>query len=110
MEVGRLTVERVRRGWQEVGLARSYRVMLDGTVVGRVGRRTPLTVELAPGHHELHLRIDWMRSRSVQFDAGDGEEVRVRCWPNTNALTRLSSAVLRPGDHIAVELASRSAC
>jgi hypothetical protein len=64
------------------GRLRSYTVVLDGDKVGKVARDDSLTVKTKPGHHELHLVVDWARSPSLTFDLAAGQEVVIGCWPN----------------------------
>jgi hypothetical protein len=68
-----------RRGWPISDLFRTYKVILDGRVVGWIKRRKTLTFEVAPGHHELHLEIDWCSSRNLELDLAAGQEVRLLC-------------------------------
>jgi hypothetical protein len=79
-ETSRIHVERQASGYAD--RARSYRVVLDATRAGRVGFGDICTFEASPGHHVLHLAIDWCRSRSVELDLAAGQEVRLQCWPN----------------------------
>jgi hypothetical protein len=66
---------------------RRYTVVLDGRPVGRLRRGESMTVETNAGHHEVHLKIDWVRSPVLQVDLGEDERVSVRCWPNGNFFT-----------------------
>lgn len=63
--------------------ARTYKVMLDGREVGRIGNKQTLELDVAPGPHELYLAIDWCRSPSVAFEApeGDAQPIAFRCTP-----------------------------
>jgi hypothetical protein len=56
--------------------------VLDGETVGRVKRGETVTLEPAPGRHELHLAIDWARSPSVELDLAAEDERVIRCSPN----------------------------
>jgi hypothetical protein len=80
-----------RRAWPPGDLFRSYKVMIDGAVVGWIKRRKTKTFTVAPGHHEIHLEIDWCSSAEVAVDLSPGEEVKLTCrsgWPSAYAITR----------------------
>ena len=62
----RIEIERDRGG--RVDKWRAYKVMLDGTEAARLKRGERRTIDAEPGHHEVHLAVDWCRSRSVSFD------------------------------------------
>jgi hypothetical protein len=87
MAGARIRVRRDDAPWPD--RLRGYRVVLDGAVVGSVKRGESITVMTDAGYHELHLKIDWARSESVQLDLKPDGEADVRCWPNARALTAL---------------------
>jgi hypothetical protein len=67
----RVTVERAK---DYVGIFRAYWLVIDGAKVGPVKRGRSLTVDVEPGHHEVHLALDWTRSPSVSLTLGEREE------------------------------------
>jgi hypothetical protein len=80
-----------RFAWPPGDLFRSYKVLIDGVVVGWIRRRQTKTFAVAPGHHEVHLEIDWCRSREIDLDLRPGEEAKLTCraqWPSAYAITR----------------------
>ncbi len=48
---------------------RAYKVVLDGEVVGQVRNGQQVEFDVAPGRHEVRLKIDWTGSNTVTFDA-----------------------------------------
>jgi hypothetical protein len=95
-----------RRGWPISDLLRTYKVVLDDRVVGWIKRRKTLTFDVAPGHHELHLEIDWCSSRDLLLDLAACEEVRLICGgrgPSLYGITRGRS------DYIALDVDQRAA-
>ena len=38
---------------------RDYRVMLDGAEIGRIGNGGEKSFEIAPGHHQLVIKVDY---------------------------------------------------
>jgi hypothetical protein len=97
----RITVGRVK---DYVGVFRSYSVVIDGAKVGRVKRGKSLTVDVEPGHHELHLEQDWMRSPSVNLMLGDREEALLRCQARGNPVTVMVWGTFYPKRAIKIEL------
>lgn len=58
---------------------RSYKVAVDGKVVGRVADGQTQSFDIEPGEHVIRLWADWGRSPKIPFMAHEGEEVRFRC-------------------------------
>lgn len=83
------TTLRVTRKWAGylTDRDRKWQIILDGDVVGSVGRRQTSEVEIAPGHHTLRVKqSDRFLSRERSFDARDEEVVGFGCrsqlfWP-----------------------------
>jgi hypothetical protein len=69
--------------------ARKYKVMVDGQEVGRVGNGESESFEVAPGHHEVHMAIDWTRSPSVELDVPPTGDAHLTCAANANPFTAL---------------------
>jgi hypothetical protein len=65
--------------------ARSYKVELDGAVIGKIrsGHSEDFIVE--PGHHRLRMKADWTGSQVLSFDIHKGEVVCFECQPNRHA-------------------------
>src|SRR3954452_23086889 len=82
-----LTIERAANAW--VDRARAYKVMVDGNEVGSVKRGETQTFQVPPGPHEVHMKIDWTRSPSVEADFAEGTDVRLHVKPNANPFTVL---------------------
>lgn len=61
----------VRRG--------TYDVVLDGDRVGSVELNDTFETPIEPGHHSLQVRNGRNSSRTLTFDAAEGEVVAFRC-------------------------------
>ena len=92
MAAASIRVRRDNVAWRD--RVRSYQVVLDGTVVGSVKRGESITVMTDAGDHELHLKIDWARSPSVQLDLESEGEAEVRCWPKVVRCSRFTGSRL----------------
>jgi hypothetical protein len=58
---------------------RDYRVLLDGGEIGRLGNAGEKSFDIAPGAHQLMLKIDWGRSNVVAFDISQDQNIAFRC-------------------------------
>lgn len=47
---------------------RAYRIVLDGNVIGEIKNGQQLEMEVAPGKHQINLKIDWCRSNIVDSE------------------------------------------
>jgi hypothetical protein len=44
---------------------RSYRVFIDGALVGRIAANQTLSFPVTPGEHRLRVKVDWTGSREI---------------------------------------------
>jgi hypothetical protein len=58
---------------QQALLATSYRVKIDGVVVGRIREMTTERFRVAPGTHVVQLRFWWMGSRRLTVEVAEGQ-------------------------------------
>ncbi len=65
---------------------RSYQVLIDGQVVGRIKEEKTETFTLRPGSYEVRLRLLWIFSPRVQVELPPGGEVHMICGPNGGIL------------------------
>lgn len=70
-----LHIHRAKANWKD--LIRAYKIVVDGDELARVRNGQSIALELAPGEHEIHARIDWTRSNSVVVALTDGEPVHL---------------------------------
>jgi hypothetical protein len=61
-----LTVRR-DRGW--VDRFRNYKIVVDGSEIGRLAEGDLLRQEIATGSHVIEARIDWCGSQPLEFEA-----------------------------------------
>ncbi len=64
----------------------SFQVSVDDEHVGTLNYGETLEKPLEPGRHALRVRVGRYSSRTLSFEAGDGQVVRFRChgpmvWP-----------------------------
>ena len=65
---------------------RRYRVLVDGSEIGKIGNGETKTFQVAPGKHELLLKIDWCRSKPIEFLASEGASVTFLAKSNLRGL------------------------
>lgn len=80
--MSRIAVHRKKARWQDRG--RDYVVFVDGKEVARVADGASCAIQVAPGPHAVHLRIDWCRSPELHVEVGQGETVPLFCGPNAH--------------------------
>jgi hypothetical protein len=91
-----------------VAKVRAFKVLLDGEEIGTLREKAPLTHEIAPGRHELQLKLDWGKSPIEEFEAAPGQEIRYWCRPNGNALSSIYYATFGASRYIVLEPESES--
>lgn len=73
---------------------RSYKVVIDDEVVGRLHPGESCAFDVTPGLHVLFLKIDWGRSEKVNVNLTAGQTARFCCAPRGNVFTGLYWATL----------------
>lgn len=68
-----------RRSWQYVDRLRSYEIVLDGSVIGRINMGEVFEYQPLPGSHTLQLKIDWCGSPKVDFEIDSDEVIDFEC-------------------------------
>jgi hypothetical protein len=61
----------VRRG--------AYDIVVDGERVGSLEMNATVDLPIAPGHHTLQVRNGRNLSRTLTFDAAEGQAIAYRC-------------------------------
>jgi hypothetical protein len=69
---------------------RQYRVLLDGTEIGRINDGEEKRFAISPGQHDLAVKIDWCRTDPHEFSAVDGETVTFDCGSNLRGIYLVS--------------------
>lgn len=72
---------RIKRDSGYVDKVRAYKIILDGNVVGKIKDGEEIEIDVAPGNHQLYVKIDWCRSNTVEF-AMNEEIVEAECGSN----------------------------
>lgn len=105
--MGTIRISRV--AGQYADKLRAYRVVIDGTAVGKVKAGEKQSFAVEAGRHVVQLRLDWGRSRKLEVDVVDAGEVELQCQARHALDATLHSWVLlgvnymhlRPADQVA---------
>ena len=77
----------LERGTASTDKLRAYKVLVDGAEVGTIKQGTTESFPVAPGTHDVQLKIDWALSPIVTVDVPAGGTVRLTCRPKANPFT-----------------------
>lgn len=72
-----ITLQRLRRPLGD--MLRTYKVVIDGNTVGEIRRGETKTFDVPPGRHEIHLEIDWAKSRNLELNLSSGDVASLTC-------------------------------
>jgi hypothetical protein len=78
---------------------RSYRVELDGDIIGKVRSGESVDFSVEPGHHRLRMKADWTGSQVLSFEIKKGATAHFECQPNGHSLTALIDTFKSLGTH-----------
>ena len=98
---------RIRRVDEFADYFRAYSILLDGTKLGNLKHGETLEFSIAPGQHQLRMKIDWCGSNTVQFVASsDGDLLAFRARSNLKGLASLKAlyyVIFKPDEWIVLE-------
>ncbi len=86
-------------------LLRKYDIVINGMVLGSVrhGKRT--VIEVQPGWHTIHMKIDWCSSRELVVGVGQGGQATLACASNANPFTAFFFVFFEPHNYISLSYA-----
>lgn len=61
---------------------RNYKVVLDNKEVGKIADGETFSYEVYPGQHSLYLKIDYARSKKIDFQTNSKKAIVFHCSPN----------------------------
>jgi hypothetical protein len=56
-----------------------YTILIDSGEVGQIKDGQSISIPVSPGQHVVQLRMDWCRSKPVEFSATEGESIPFEC-------------------------------
>lgn len=93
-----IVISRKHGGWRD--WLRSYGIMVDTNLVGKIKRGQRVELPVSHGQHELFLKIDWCTSRSITFDVQPGAVVEFFCEPGGPATAGMRTVLGDTGQYI----------
>jgi hypothetical protein len=105
VDMALVEVSRDRGGYRD--RLRAYRVLIDGTEVGRIRAGQRASYEVPAGHHTVELRVDWASSPTLEADLAEAEILKLSCGPSGRAAMALFD-LFRPHSWIRLERQSES--
>src|ERR1700674_479408 len=76
---------------------RSYKVLVDGAVVGTIRNGRTEDFAIPAGEHDVRIKLDWTGSTTLRFGVGAGEVAHFACKPAGSSLTSLFDTVAALG-------------
>ena len=61
---------------------RDYRVLLDGSEIGRIANGETESFEIVPGQHRLAIKVDWCATDAINFLAVQDQITTFNCGSN----------------------------
>jgi len=75
--IAQITLKRLR--WPPGDVLRTYEVVIDDTKFGGIRRGETKAFDVPPGRHEIHLEIDWAKSRNLELNLSSGDVASLTC-------------------------------
>jgi hypothetical protein len=97
--VGSIVVSRDMAAWRD--RARKYKLLVDGSVVGRLAQGEVFTHPVEPGVHSVQMKIDWGSSPKVECSVKADRSVHLVCGPAGRAFS--GDILFRPGRYVRLE-------
>ncbi len=88
--------------------ARAYKVLVDGEERGKVKHGEGVEIEVAPGDHQVQMKVDWATSQPLSVTLAEGERAEFVCAPNANPLTAIFYATFKRSNYIRLEPSAAS--
>jgi hypothetical protein len=86
----------VARHADATNVLRSYRILVDGHVVGKIGAGEVRHFNLAPGKHAISVRVDWCQSMPLNVTKSADRNLIIRCGATYNDWRCLFMSFLKP--------------
>ncbi|MGO8870585.1 MAG: DUF4190 domain-containing protein [Acidimicrobiales bacterium] len=67
--------------------SRSYKVVIDDAVIGKIRNGETADFRIPAGRHEVAIKLDWARSNASTLKLGAGELAHFECEPAGSSLT-----------------------
>ena len=65
---------------------RNYKIIVDGKPVGKIADGDTFEYNIPPGNHTIYLKIDYARSKKINFNVKGKKNIQFICYNNTGGL------------------------
>lgn len=86
------------RGIEMTNYLRAYDVFIDNRWEGNIAAGETRHFPLAPGEHQVMLKLDWCRSRTMAVEMNRNRNVSLHCGAKYNNWKVLFTVLLKPHD------------
>jgi hypothetical protein len=86
----------IRRRTRRYGAWRNLNILIDGQIVGSVRHEGTFEREVAPGPHQVAVKMDWVRSESLDVQCEEGTPVVVLVETPGSVISLMFLTYLKP--------------
>ncbi|MBU3107729.1 hypothetical protein [Clostridium gasigenes] len=58
---------------------RNYEIYVDGQKINTISDSEKKTIEVSKGNHEIYMKIDWCKSKKLNINFTEEQEVKLKC-------------------------------
>ncbi|ASN05401.1 hypothetical protein [Virgibacillus necropolis] len=69
----------LKRESQFVNRFKKFKVIVDKKEMSKISNGEEIIEPVKPGHHVVHVKVDWYQSEGYEFTLKKGEEIRLLC-------------------------------
>lgn len=87
---------KINRNVELTNKFRSFKIVIDGNVVGKINEGETKSFEVTDGFHKIYAKIDWCRSPIVDlnFSQNETKEITIAGYKHSKWLVPLSLIIL----------------
>lgn len=74
---------------QYVNGMREYDIYLDGEKINAISNGETKTIEVSDGNHEIYLKIDWCKSKKLNINLDEGQELKLKCGSKVTGIKQI---------------------
>lgn len=76
----------ISRTSQYVNSMREYNVYIDKERVDTINNGEKNIIEVSQGNHEIYIQIDWCKSKKLNVNLTEGQELNLKCGSNATGI------------------------
>lgn|GEM_PF-795225 len=93
---------------QRVNSMREYDIYLDGQKINAISNGETKTIEVSDGNHEIYLKVDWCKSKKLNINLAEGQELKLKCGSKITGMKQIFSLfyIFSPGSWVYLDYLS----